>query len=326
MNIIVSNDRTLRLTKYSSQSTYNLAEINFYIAKELQVEEPYVRLTPESSQSNYDIPLVEYGAAANYTIFRISPYFGIKLSARPYLFSILLSEDAVPFAISEAITIDAINQSAQARMMMMRSGLTQDFSPYGLSDDEEPIDIDDTRNIMIATNKNVIITGDNVSEMLTFRVKKLQEGIDLTTKSLYFDYIQINDVTKQVWSLPIYSYSQDPQFADCIRLKVVVPYHLTQTAGALQFAIAAVDEETLSGGEGEEKTPYVWQTRPASLTILKGLGRPPVSVTPEGDAPALTKVLEQLEAIKSSDVYELDDHPNDERLVFNSGDIEEEYK
>ena len=336
MNIIVSQDKSIRLTQYSNQSTYNLDDIYFYFSKELDATDSYVRLTPESSRTNYDIPLIQCGEAKNYLIYKISPYINIKLSNRPYYFSILMTaSDLRPVLIADMITIFAINQYAEtmSTLSLRKNVALEDYNPYGLIDDEEPIEISDDRIIMMRKSKNTIMAEDNVSEILTFRVKQYQDNIDLNSKAIYFDYIALDDEKQEIKSLPIYSRAIETMTVGntqtpYLLLRFAVPYILTKQSGEIHFAISAIDEGLNSGDENyEEPAMYVWQTQPAKLTILSNLGKRPFTpITPENETPSLTPVLERLGAaeqdivaIKGSDIYELDENPTDDEIILSGG-------
>lgn len=334
MNIIVSNDKSIRLTQYSSQSTYNLTDINFYISKELSIDSLSLGLMPVDSQSIYTFEIVAMATVANYFIYRVTFAQNIKLSAREY--KIILTINDEQLADNITVALNAIDYTAPipAKLSLRNMlAITADEAgdeyvyPYGLTDEHEPIDIVD-RTIQMTKNKNTLVAEDNVSQCLTFRLPKFYDGIDLSTKRFFFDYL---DNDKQFLSLPIYCVNDYaikegetlPENIDYLALEIAIPYEITSLKSPVSFAISAIDMDILSGGDENGLEPlrqYVWQTQPATLTIAENLGTRPIApIVPEGSSSGLETLIKDVEALKNSDIYGIDAISNDNEVIFGGG-------
>lgn len=204
--------------------------------------------------------------------------------------------------------------------------------PYGLTDDHEPIDVIN-RQIYYSNSQNIVVAEDNISQLLTFRTEQMQEGIDLTSKKLYFDYISLND--GEVHSTPLQSpviEEQDGEATGCILIEVPMLYEHTQKAGSLRFALSATEDVTTpEGGDspvGTGDRQYVWQTKPSALTIQANLGKRPAVPSIENVSTGLEELITEIEnlssdldAIQQSDIYNADAGDNyDGEVIFDGGD------
>ena len=349
MNIIVTKDKLIRLTQYSSQSTYNLTDIDFYISKDLSINSLSLGLTPTDSISTYTFDMAEMASVANYNVYKVAYTQNISLTERAY--NLVLMIDGDEELDSVLVNLAAIDYKAPiVTRMSLRSmlAITSDESdsyiyPYGLTDQHEPIDIND-RDIMMSDNKNTLVAEDNVSQCMTFRLPKLYDGVDLMSKRFFFDYL--DSETQEFLSLPIYcvkeyevSESESLPEVDggYIVLEIAIPYEVTKKEGSVPFAISAIDLDALSGGDAqgiEGFRQYVWQTKPSTLTIQRNLGkRPATPIIPSDGPTGLELIFESIEElntevetlttdveeIKNSDIYNLDPDGLDNEIILDSG-------
>ena len=350
MNIIISKDKSIRLTQYSSQSTYNLTDIKFYISKELSDLIPTVKL--RRYRNIYPFTLALDSVATNYNVYKVAITQPVSLSSTSYDLAVILGGQEI--AVNDVKLADMHYTSYAIAPMAEEgeTGETQDphVYPYGLTDDHAPIDIID-RDIMVSKNQNVLVAEDNVSQCIRFRMARYYDGIDLYDKYIYIDYIQDGEVRNI--SIPKdYIDLETIEKVQYITIKWAVPYTITKKAGTVAFDISASDLLATSGtGESfEPKRQYVWQTKPSKLVIVNNLG--PRNTLPSGDGEdippesfnALVQVVEQttqqleqtnqqleeatqqievqaqqIEEIKKSDIYELDTIDDDVVILGGGG-------
>lgn len=313
MNIIVSNDKSIRLTQYSSQSTYNLTNINFYVSKELTVDSLQVNL--EQNRNVYPFYLLKAQEAANYNIYTVAFTQDVSLSARTYTIVLVLNDERLTVG---DIDLTAIEYRAPR---MMKFGARANASIASIMTDEhEPIDIDD-RDIKISNNQNILVAEDNVSQCITFRMAKTYDGIDLTAedKAIYIDFIDSEDASLYNILIDKENITTDEVDPSLILIKWVVPYAITKKAGSVSFAISVI-------GSSEDEY-YIWQTKPSQLIIQPNLHKR--NDTPNesnddlnvlGELQAQVNTLnDEVTAIKESDVYNLDANSTDSEVIIGGG-------
>ena len=323
MNIIIGQDKSVRMTQYSNQSTYNIEEINFYIAKTLQYED--INLKLQQQRSVYPFLLTQVDTNTNYNIYRVLFSYPVSLNAREYLF-ILCFDDIQSLEIG-SISLNAIHYEIESTaFLMMRSSrnLTEDPSSdwtFGLTDEDEPVDIID-RNIIFSNKQNIVLAEDNISQCITFRLARFYEGIDFMTKDIYVDYVSLYD--NKIYSRQITKDIIKTEFLneiEYILIPWVLTYNITRQAGTLKFDISAIDNlETLT----QDKYQYVWQTSPSSLTILPNLGKRaifPVSPEDNSDSEKMLNAIKELQDLTANDV-DIDSETGVIK-INNEGDIEE---
>lgn len=204
---------------------------------------------------------------------------------------------------------------------------------YGLIDDHEPIDIIE-RQIFYSNQQNVIVAEDNISQLLTYRTERYQEGIDLMSKTLFFDYL--DPLTNVLYNSKIKSIVEEKndegELTGMVLIQVPVIYEYTQIAGLLNYAISAIDFETTTSEEAGDSSSvsrqYIWQTLPSALTIKPNLAKrnaePNVQNVATGYEELITTVEtlgDDVEAILASDIYNADSgESEDGEVVFDGGD------
>lgn len=307
MNIIISNDKSIRLTQYSSQSTYNLDNINFYISKNLKVEDIYLNLIPPGTTTRYSFLLSEYQETPNYIVYKVEYTQSVSLSARAYSFEIILNDE--PLDIIEDVSLKAISFNGMMRLMSMRTALSP--TDIGMTDEHEPIEVNEQRMIVIANNQNVLVAEDNISQCITFKLKRYQDGIDLLDKNIYVDFISKDSENNSKLYNDLLSKDSVEEDGDYFTIAWVVPYTVTKNAGTVKFSISAVGTE--------EENYYIWQTQPSQLTILPNLHkRNETIVDPADELSIFANLQRDIDSIKTSDIYKLDTE-NDNEVILGGG-------
>ena len=202
--------------------------------------------------------------------------------------------------------------------------------PYALTDDHEPIDIIE-RAIFYSNSQNVIVAEDNISQLLTFRTEREQEGIDLSKKSFFFDYISLAD--GELHNTPLQTPAierLEEDTTEYILIEVPILYEYTVKAGSLKFAISATESVLTPEGDepvGTGDRQYVWQTLPSTLTIKPNLGKrhsvpniQNVTTDYEGLITTIDTLAEDVDAIITSDVYNADaGEDNNGEVILDGG-------
>lgn len=273
MNIIVAQDKSVRLTQYSNQSTYSLDEISFYLSKGLELPED-VFLSLEIGDDKYTFYLAQESEVVNYYIYKINIIQDVSLSANAYNLVLLLNEERISL---ETIKLNKMSYKAPIARFLLRNAV----AAPAISDQHKAIEIED-RTIKM-TQANVIIAEDNNSQCITFKMSKTYDGIDLyediqaESKNCFIDYVLPNDESKTLYNLKILKTNVivDPEDDTKMLIKWLVSYNVTQTEGTVQFAISICGIE-----EGDY---YIWQTAPANLVISPNLHKRNESIVIEPD-------------------------------------------
>ena len=92
MNVIISQDKSVRFTQESS-SAYNLQEIQFYISKQIIVEDIFLQL--KSLRSVYPFVLAQVGDSVNYDIYQVYFTQVVNLSAKDYNLVLVLNTEEI---------------------------------------------------------------------------------------------------------------------------------------------------------------------------------------------------------------------------------------
>ena len=321
MNIIVSQDKTIRLTQYSSQSSYDLDKINVYIARTLPIKD-YALLQLVAGRNKYPFYLEQIDEIVNYYVYKVLFISQVSLSAGAYATYLIIDDNEL---FINDITFNTMQY--QAAPLMLRSYAMRAI-PAEISDEHLPIEIMDRDIKLPAANQVAIVAEDNVSQCLTFRMPKTYDGVDLTAKSIYVDFI--DSATKELRNALIdpMDISIDNTDNTLINVKWLVPYAATKKAGTLAFALSAV-------GNLENNDYYIWQTKPSKLTIYPNLAKRNETPSNAEDELNVLAALQahldevaqnvenlstDVEEIKTSDIYSLDaETPDDQEVILRGG-------
>lgn len=324
MNVIITRDKSVRLTQ-QSHSAYNIQDIVFYLSKTLSYTD--IELHLKKNRNTYPFVLDCTGEITNYKIYKVIFTQPISLSQREYDLALLLDYSEIldigSFLI-QAIKIDM----PVARLMTLaldNTETTPGTAPFGLTDQHEPVDIID-RDIIISNNQNILIAEDNISQCITFRLPRYYDGVDLMSKYLYLDYIDIETtidefgktITKdKLINLPLNHFNNtfnndyvivdpvmDPitgAITEYLRIPWTVPYEVTKVARTISFALSAMDSigsETTDPLMVGQARQYIWQTKPANLIVQKNLFKRnsvPVNKIEGTDAEQIAQRLDTLD-------------------------------
>lgn len=125
--------------------------------------------------------------------------------------------------------------------------------------DEHDIITIEKRNILLDKNENMVIEGDNDSQLITFQIDRYQDGVDISKKIITIKYInalgngyRANAVNKIIDETTV-------TFSWLISMSV------TAATGNVKFAIEII-------GDVRNNDYYIWQTLPAIIPVKAGIG------------------------------------------------------
>lgn len=126
-----------------------------------------------------------------------------------------------------------------------------------IHDVEAPFEIKN-RTINIPIEKEFAVSLDNYSQIITFKIDRYQEGMDLTTKIISIKFINANGESDRTNAVNVLSDENYVYFG------WILSNRETYVAGKVNFAIEFL-------GYDEKNNLYVWQTLPSVINIEKGL-------------------------------------------------------
>lgn len=325
MNVIIAYDKTIRFTQQSNDA-YNIQDISFYISKSLSFTDAYIKLV--KNRSEYPFWLMENGTAVNYEVYRVIFTEPVSLSEREYDLVLCLDETELNLGTFTIEAIDVKEGLSRAKFALTRTATGSSKPYYGLTDQDEPVDIIG-RTISFSNKQNELVAEDNISQLITFRMPKTYEGIEMFEKVFYLDYLppsktepfNIEIINKKI-------------IDDYLYLYWPVPYEVTKYGINLPIAISAIDLGMTSdsadenGAVNSKAQQYIWQTYPATLQIKKNLAKRNSAPISEGDDPSslinlLTELEKRQDELEASDIYNLDSvNPFDGEIVLTGGGAE----
>lgn len=204
----------------------------------------------------------------------------------------------------------------------------------GLVDEHAPIYIRDRSIAPITTS---IVAGDRYSQQFVFYIQRCYDGVSFLddSKLVCVDYIPLDEsllIDKDgnkisylttVAKVEDVNPEPDENGRDWIKLIWNVPSAAMAQAGVIKFAISVLGIVTRNNTE----TLYIWQTSPASFTVLPSLGpRPgvPVSATEElGVLDVLQQQINDLELdVRALESMDYDGDPDNGEYVLGGGGLE----
>ena len=117
----------------------------------------------------------------------------------------------------------------------------------------------DKRDILLDDNKNMVIQGDNESQLITFEIDRYQDGVDISDKIITIKYINALGKGYRAKASKIEIYDTTITFVWLISMSV------TAASGNVKFAIEVI-------GDVRNNDYYIWQTLPASIPVEAGIG------------------------------------------------------
>ncbi|WP_312369072.1 hypothetical protein [Lachnoclostridium sp.] len=135
-----------------------------------------------------------------------------------------------------------------------------------LVDSELPFRVVD-RDIIINSSRVIAILNDNMSQILSFRLKRVVDGIDRADKTFCFKYINANGESDIAIATNINNFEDDIIISWALDRKV------TRYAGTITFSICIL-------GNLSDGTFYSWNTKPSTFEVETGLDIESQLVTP----------------------------------------------
>lgn len=153
------------------------------------------------------------------------------------------------------------------------------MSKIPLVDQDDPIIIEG-RRIRMPSGKDVVVSDDSLSQILTFHIDRYFDGVDLYVRECTIKY---RNAAREygVITVPVSLIS-----AEKIAIPWVVGPHVTATQGIVSYQIAFL---------GVSDPTYVWQTTVSQFTVLD-------SLHPKTDPPPpdiLQSILARLSALET---------------------------
>lgn len=141
-----------------------------------------------------------------------------------------------------------------------------------LSDQHEPLRIDEQRHINISNNQNILIQNDNKSEEITFICPRWYDGVDLSSKLLYVYFVNSkNERYKEEleWQYVNEEGSKmEENDANFLKLSWMVTDLVTEVQGIVTFAIIAEGNRAINSEDN-----YFWQTYPEKIQVDESIIR-----------------------------------------------------
>lgn len=199
-------------------------------------------------------------AYANYNIV----YENVSIYFDSLSYKIIKSDDNITMTqmTEEDISINIYDGEANAYLqnIINKSILIE----QELKDQHSIIEVNDERRIgyhSLGTtpNLNILINKDNDAEIITFKLKRYYDGVDLSQKNIYIYFIRPDKKSFQEPLQIIFESIEE----DCFNVVWTVKDLVTSVPGILTYALVA---------KGKYYTDeYFWQTYPATFEISKGI-------------------------------------------------------
>ena len=261
MNIVIGQDKYVRLTQYSNQAAYNLEDIVFYISKNLIQNTPQVLLYYGLNSYPFTLELDADIQNDSYNVYCV--IFDRSVSLSSHIYNIKVSLGAEIINIGEVL-LNAIQYKLETPAIMTMSSTATVL--YDLTDSNPPIDVNiKTRKLNVPDNgEYTLVSGDNISQVIRFRIPTFVDGVDLSQRHIAIDYIPVGSTEIFSYYPKSETFEMETQAdgTEYVIIPWVIKNDVTAKAGVVKFALSVTDD-----------FDYIWQTMPATLTIQQGLGR-----------------------------------------------------
>ena len=303
MKVIISSDYSCRIIADATDSTpLNIeTDIKFYIDKTLSysdisliIEDVYTINSDIVLARQYPFALIQTDDIRNYNIYKIFLTYAIQLNEKAYNLKLCIDEKEV---------LVADDQTQHFNLQEIKKIIEVDN--LILIDQDPPIPIENKTILINKVNQPIIVAEDAKSQVLTFQVRRVQEGIDLAAMIWHFDYIDPIDIEHPLKNIliPTATIVKDTNY---IYIPFEVPYSITELGKnslettIVRFALSATSDYSVAGA-----SLYIWQTLPAELIISANLYPRNLSVNVEEDAEVL-EIRSRLENIENSDIFNVE--------------------
>lgn len=127
--------------------------------------------------------------------------------------------------------------------------------------DEHPVINIEKRNIILEDNENMVIQGDNDSQLITFVIDRYQDGVDIKDKIITIKYI--NALGKGYRAKAVKNEVKEEDTT--ITFAWLISMSVTAASGNVKFAVEVI-------GDVRNNDYYIWQTLPATIPVQAGIG------------------------------------------------------
>ena len=117
------------------------------------------------------------------------------------------------------------------------------------------------RNILLDNNENMVIQGDNDSQIITFEIDRYQDGVDISDKIITIKYINALGKGYRAKASKV-TLSDDET---TITFAWLISMSVTAASGNVKFAVEVI-------GDVRNNDYYIWQTLPATIPVQVGIG------------------------------------------------------
>ena len=136
--------------------------------------------------------------------------------------------------------------------------ISDDEKTKNMTDEHDTLKIE-KRTIILDDNKNMVIQGDNESQLITFEIDRYQDGVDISDKIITIKYINALGRGYRAKASKVEIEDTVIRFAWLISMSV------TAASGNVKFAIEVI-------GDVRNNDYYIWQTLPATIPVEAGIG------------------------------------------------------
>lgn len=164
--------------------------------------------------------------------------------------------------ISEGVVVNTTGSENYyddlAAWLAEESSIDVDEKTKDMIDEHLTIKIE-KRNILLDNNENMVIQGDNDSQIITFEIDRYQDGVDISDKIITIKYINALGRGYRAKASKVEIHDTTITFVWLISMSV------TAASGNVKFAIEVI-------GDVRNNDYYIWQTLPATIPVQAGIG------------------------------------------------------
>lgn len=164
--------------------------------------------------------------------------------------------------ISEGVVVNTTGSENYyddlAAWLAEESSIDVDEKTKDMIDEHLTIKIE-KRNILLDNNENMVIQGDNDSQIITFEIDRYQDGVDISDKIITIKYINALGRGYRAKASKVEIHDTTITFVWLISMSV------TAASGNVKFAIEVI-------GDIRNNDYYIWQTLPAIIPVQAGIG------------------------------------------------------
>lgn len=141
---------------------------------------------------------------------------------------------------------------------LVEDNIDVDEKTKDMTDEHLAIKIE-KRNVLLDNNENMVIQGDNDSQIITFEIDRYQDGVDISDKIITIKYINALGRGYRAKASKVEIHDTTITFVWLISMSV------TAASGNVKFAIEVI-------GDVRNNDYYIWQTLPATIPVQAGIG------------------------------------------------------